>query len=226
MDIPERTTFFLTFNDQYKNISSYGIWAYITYEKLSQEEIDEFGIKLSECPPIILNHLRHRIKNIDDKYPWSMSPNILLVKLLISLFMGLVMFGYFLFRIYKMSSHFRSLKDLKNFFNGIADNEQLNELRTQLNNLISPLNTQRFLPRVGPSPTRGVPVTPNRYQKDQPPTLPARPSTSKVGVIPMQELPSNKSLEYAVNRLGNKGFDVKGYRAFLQEHMHPRTSQR
>ena len=26
-----------------------------------------------------LNHLRYRIKHIDDKYPWGMSPNILLV---------------------------------------------------------------------------------------------------------------------------------------------------
>ena len=123
MDIPERTTFFFAFNDQYQNISSYGIWAYITYEKLTQEEIDEFGIKLSEFPPITVNH---RIKHTDDKYPWSMSPNILSVILLISLFMCLIMVGYFLFRIYKLRSHLRSLKDLKNFFNGTANNEQLN----------------------------------------------------------------------------------------------------
>ena len=132
MDIPESTTFLLTFNDQYQNISSYGIWIYITYGKLIQEEINEFGIKLSEFPPMTINHLRHRIKHIDDRYPWSMSPNILLVILLISLFMGLVMVGYFLFTIYKMRSHLRSLKDLQKFFNGTADTEQLNELKTQL----------------------------------------------------------------------------------------------
>ena len=115
MDIPERTTYFLTFNEQYQNISSYGIWAHITYDQLTKEEIDEFGIKLSEFPPMTLNHLRHRIKHIDDKYPWSMSPNILLAILLIALLMGLVVVGYFLFRMYKMRSHLRSLKDFKNF---------------------------------------------------------------------------------------------------------------
>ena len=62
-----------------------------------------------------LNHLGHRIKHIDDKYPWSMSPNILLAMLLIALFMGLMIVGYFLYRIYKMRSHLRSLKDFKNF---------------------------------------------------------------------------------------------------------------
>ena len=114
MDIPERTTYFLTFNEQYQNISSYGIWAHITYDQLTKEEIDEFGIQLSEFPPMTLNHLKHRIKHIDDKYPWSMSPNILLAILLIALLMGLVVVGYFLFRMYKMRSHLRSLKDFKN----------------------------------------------------------------------------------------------------------------
>ena len=113
MDIPERTTFYLTFNDQYQNISSYGIWAHIAYDQLTQEEIDGLGIKLSEFPPMTLNHLRYKIKHVDDKYPWSMSPNILLVILLISLLKGLVMVGYFLYRIYKMSLHLRSLKKIK-----------------------------------------------------------------------------------------------------------------
>ena len=89
-------------------------------------------------PPMTLNHLKHRIKHIDDKYPWSMSPNILLAILLIALLMGLVVVGYFLFRIYKMRSHLRSLKDFKNFLNGTADVSQLNDLRTQIKNLLSP----------------------------------------------------------------------------------------
>ena len=49
--IPERTTYILAFNDQYQNTSSYGIWAHITYDQLTKEEIAEFGIKLSEFHP-------------------------------------------------------------------------------------------------------------------------------------------------------------------------------
>ena len=37
----------MAFNDQYQNISSYSIWAHITYYQLTKEEIDKFGIKLS-----------------------------------------------------------------------------------------------------------------------------------------------------------------------------------
>ena len=216
MDIPERTTYFLTFNEQYQNISSYGIWAHITYDQLTKEEIDEFGIKLSEFPPMTLNHLRHRIKHIDDKYPWSMSPNILLAILLIALLMGLVVVGYFLFRMYKMRSHLRSLKDLKNFLNGTADVSQLNDLRTQIKNLFSPVDLQQLLPRGGTT------TAPER-QEEHPPTPPSRPSTSQV-VIPLQDLPSSKSVEYAVDKLGDKGLDVKKYRAFLQKHVLTKTT--
>ena len=89
-----------------------------------------------------LNHLKERIKHIDDKYPWSMHPNILLVILLVSLVLGLMTVGYFLLRLYRMRSHLRSLKDLKNFFNGTADSAQLSELRAQLKTLIYPVDTE------------------------------------------------------------------------------------
>ena len=85
-----------------------------------------------------LNHLRHRIKHIDDKYSWSMSPNILLAMLLIELLMGLIVVGYVLHRIYKMRSHLRSLKGFKNFLNGTADVSQLHELGAQLKKVTIP----------------------------------------------------------------------------------------
>ena len=89
-----------------------------------------------------LNHLKHRIKHLDDKYPWSMHPNILLVMLLVSLVLGLVTVGYFLFRLYRMRSHLRSLKDIKNFLNGTADSAQLNELRAQIKTHLSSRYTE------------------------------------------------------------------------------------
>ena len=130
--------------------------------------------------------------------------------------MGLVVVGYFLYRVYKMRSHLRSLKDFKNFLNGTADVSQLDDLRTQLKNLLSPVNLQKQLPRGGPT------TTPER-QEEHSPTPPPRPSTSHHDVIPLQDLPSNKSVEYAVDKLGDKGLDVKKYRAFLQNHKLSKT---
>ena len=169
-----------------------------------------------------LNHLRHRIKHINDKYPWSMGPNILLAMLLIALFMGMIVVGYFLYRIYKIRSHFRSLRDFKNFLNGTADVSQLQELRTQLKRLLSPVDIQKLLLKGGPSPTHGTPTTTSKIQEEYLPTPPPRPSTSHE-IILLQDLPSSKSVEYAVNKLGDKGLDVKKYRAFLQKHMLSKT---
>ena len=107
-----------------------------------------------------------------------------------------------------MRSHLRSFKDFKNFLNGTADVSQLNDLRTQLKNLLSPVNLQKLLPR-------GELTTTPETQEEYPPTPPPRPSTSH-DVIPLQDLPSNKSVEYAVDKLGDKGLDVKKYRAFYK----------
>ena len=117
----------------------------------------------------------------------------------------------------------KSLKDLKNFFNGTADSAQLSELRAQLKTLIYPVDTQRLLPKPGPSTAKDTSTTPKRTTTDKPPTPPMRPAHTKVE-IPLEDISSSKSLEYAVKKLGDKGLDVKGYRAFLQRHLHTRSS--
>ena len=149
-----------------------------------------------------------------------MHPNILLAILLGSLVLGMVTVGYFLLRLYRMRSHLRSLKDLKNFFNGTADSAQLSELRAQLKTLIYPVDTHRLLQNPGPSTTKDT-ATPMKSTTDRPPTPPVRLAHTKVELIPLEELPSNRSVDYAVKKLG---FDVKGYRAFLQKHIHTRTA--
>ena len=142
--------------------------------------------------------------------------NILLAILLGSLVLGMVTVGYFLLKLYRMRSHLRSLKDLKNFFRGTADSAQLNELRAQLKTLIYPVDTHKLIPTPGPST-----AMPKKSTADRPPTPPQRPAHTKEELIPLEELPSSKSVDYAVKKLG---FDVKGYRAFLQKHIPQRNA--
>ena len=84
------------------------------------------------------------------------------------------------------------------------------------------MDIQRLLLKGGPSPTQGTPTTTPKIQEEHPPTPPPRPSTSHE-IIPLQDLPSSKSVKYAVDKLGDKGLDVKKYRAFLQKHMLSKT---
>ena len=123
-----------------------------------------------------------------------------------------------------MRSHLKSLKDLKNFFNGTVDSAQLNELRAQLKTLIYPVDPQRLLPKPGPSTAKDTSALPKKPTTDKPPTPPVRPTHTKVDIIPLEDLPSSKSLEYAVKKLGDKGLDVKGYKAFLHRHLQTRSS--
>ena len=116
--------------------------------------------------------------------------------------------------MYKVRSHLRSLKDFKNFLNGTADVSQLNDLRTQLKRLLSPVDLQKLLPKDE--------STAPKTQEEHPPAPPPRPSISHE-VIPLQDLLSSKSVEYAVDKLSDKGLDVKKYRAFLQKHMLSKT---
>ena len=96
-------------------------------------------------------------------------------------------------------------------------------LRAQIKTLIYPVDTQRLLPKPGPSTTKDTTTTLKKSTTDRPPTPPVRPVHTKVELIPSEKLPSNKSLQYAV-KLETKGFDVKGYRVFLQKQIHIRTA--
>ena len=84
------------------------------------------------------------------------------------------------------------------------------------------MDIQKLLLKGGPSQTHGTPTTTSKIQEEHPPTPPPRPSTSHE-VMPLQDLPSSKSVEYAVDKLGDRGPDVKKYRAFLQKHMLSKT---
>ena len=70
------------------------------------------------------------------------------------------------------------------------------------------MDIQKLLLKGGPSPAHGTPTTTSKIQEEHSPTSPPRPSTSHE-IIPLQDLPSSKSVEYTVDKLGDKGLDVK-----------------
>ena len=207
IDAPERSAFFLSFNDKYQNISSYGIWYKLPKIELTQEEINAFGIHLSEFPPMILNHLNERIKSIDNKYPWSMPPNILLALQIITVIIWLVIIGFVLWKLYGMRSHFKDLKSFRNFITGKASDPEVNDIRTQMIKLFNEHELLRFLtvkPIEGPTISKVV--------VDPAPPTPPRPTTSTAG---NPEQPSSESMQYAATALAKTGVDVKKFQSYL-----------
>ena len=84
MDTTARHDFFISFNDEYSNMSRCGIWYEFDVQRLTPEEMKTLPIRLSEFPPMVLNHLKKRIKSIDHNNPWSIPLNLLF--LLIGMF--------------------------------------------------------------------------------------------------------------------------------------------
>ena len=202
--------FFLSFNDKYQNISNYGIWYKLPKIELTQEEIDAFGIHLSEFPPMILNHLNERIKGIDNKYPWSMPPNILLAlqMIMITIIIWLVIIGFVLWKFYGMRSHFKDLKSFRNFITGKASDPEVNGIRTQMIKLFNEYELLRFLtvkPIEGPTISKVV-VDP------APPTPPKAYHSLQ---LETPEQPSSESMQYAATALAKTGVDVKKFQSYL-----------
>ena len=81
IDTFSRHDFFVSFNVICQNIIQYGIWNELRLETLTLEQKYLVGVKLSEFPPMTLDHLGKKIKNIRTSYPWSIPPNAILISL-------------------------------------------------------------------------------------------------------------------------------------------------
>ena len=81
MNTSSRCEFLVGFNVMYQNMTKYGIWNELKLESLTLDQKDLLGIKLSEFPPMTLDHLCIRIKKIGTSYLWSVPSNAVLAGL-------------------------------------------------------------------------------------------------------------------------------------------------
>ena len=180
---------------------------------MTQEEKEKFGIKLSNFPPMILDHLNKRIETIDDEYPWTMNPNILLVIIVVSIVIWIAVIGYFLWRIYRVRSNLTDLKSVKRFVMGTADNTELMKLRSQFAHLMMPGEVLRFSDLQKSEPSTS---TQGWTQVPEPPPRPKH-TRKKFLETPTKDIPTKESLDYAVESIIRKGYDLKKYQDFLKK---------
>ena len=77
-----RSQFFLDFNFNYTNASSFLVWYNFNFTKLTETEIKTLKNKMLQLPPLSMDVFDNIIDNIDD-YPFSLSPKIILALLVI-----------------------------------------------------------------------------------------------------------------------------------------------
>ena len=79
-----RSQFFLDFNLKCTNISNFLVWYDFKFAELTETEIQTLKAKIQQLPPMSMDMFENIIENIDENYPFSLSPKIILTLLVVT----------------------------------------------------------------------------------------------------------------------------------------------
>ena len=219
-----RSQFFLDYNFQYTNVSSFVVWYKTDFANLTKEEIESLKAKIMKLPTMPMDIFDKTLETTDENYPFSLSPKLILALLIIT-GVCFVIFGI-LFLWYKRKTtlttttigHLHklipSLKEKKPSLNSFLPIllEFVHPTKTKTTNLettnavsqkSSPTHNEQSLPAVVPH---------HHHTKSNKPKM-ALPSTK------MQTETEPTSLElfnHATTDLNEKGeIELKKYRKYL-----------
>ena len=93
-----RSQFFLDYNFQYTNVSNFLIWHKTNFATLTPDEIKTLKAKMLKLPTMSMDIFNKVLENIDENYPFSMSPKLILALListgLCTLIIGILFIWY------------------------------------------------------------------------------------------------------------------------------------
>ena len=76
-----RSQFFLEYNFNYTNVSNFLVWYKLDFAKLIKEEIETLKAKVLKLPTMSMDLFDNTLENIDENYPLSLSPTLILALL-------------------------------------------------------------------------------------------------------------------------------------------------
>ena len=74
-----QSQFFLDYNFKYTNVSNFLIWYKSDFAKLMTKEIETLKAKILKLPTMSMELFDNILENIDEDYPFSLSPKLILV---------------------------------------------------------------------------------------------------------------------------------------------------
>ena len=77
-----RSQFFLDYNFQYTNVSKFVAWYKTNFATLTKEEITSLKAKIMKLPTMPMNIFDKTLENINENYPFSLSPKLILTLLI------------------------------------------------------------------------------------------------------------------------------------------------
>ena len=84
MQLITRLQFFLNYNFNYTNISNFIVWYKTDFVNLTKEEIELLKGKVLKLPTMSMDVFDKTLEIIDEHYPFSMSPKLILALLVIT----------------------------------------------------------------------------------------------------------------------------------------------
>ena len=87
-----RSQFFLDYNFQHTNVSNFVVWYKTDFANLNKDEITSLKAKIMKLPTMSMDIFDKTLETIDEDYPFSLSPRMILA-LLILTGMIFVVFG-------------------------------------------------------------------------------------------------------------------------------------
>ena len=102
--------FFLNYNFNYTNVSKFLIWHKTNFATLTPEEVKSLKAKMLKLPTMPMDIFKKTLKNIDENYPFSLSPKLIL-SLLIAIGVGTLIVGILFIWYKRKTSHTTSIVD-------------------------------------------------------------------------------------------------------------------
>ena len=102
-DIAERTTYFLSFNEQYQKSRDVGLWNFFQIDELTEKKLKDMVEILPALPPMNYENLNKRIGELDD-YPLEIPVAVIAIALAVStvfLIITLIIIACVIFRLRK-----------------------------------------------------------------------------------------------------------------------------
>ena len=78
-----RSQFFLDYNFQYTNVSNFVVWYKTNFATLTKEEITALQAKIMKLPTMSMDIFDKTLETIDENYPFSLSPKLILALLIL-----------------------------------------------------------------------------------------------------------------------------------------------
>ena len=232
-----QSQFFLDYNFNYTNVSNFLIWHKTDFAKLTTKEIETLKAKMLKLPTMSMDLFENMLGNIDENYPFSLSPKLILALLVLT---GICMLAIgTIFIWYKRKTSFTS-STVGNLIKLVPSlNEKiptLNSLLPILSELAPSQNIKNALTSVAvpqlpqPPPDDLIlpPVLVPKLQMEKPSTTMSVPYHTS----PLEPLPSTStdyktkplSLEmfnHAATNLNEKSvINLKRYKKYLHQPQH------